>query len=44
LKNESFPASQGEQVRDFLFVEDVANALVVMAEKYEQGIFNTFSS
>jgi len=39
-----FPATLGEQVRDYIFVEDVAAALCVLTEKQANGVFNISSS
>ncbi len=38
-----FPATAGEQVRDYLHVEDVASAFCHLAEKRAAGIFNISS-
>jgi nucleoside-diphosphate-sugar epimerase len=38
-----FPATPGEQVRDYLHVEDVASAFLAMAEKGASGIVNIAS-
>ena len=35
-----FPASPGEQVRDYIHVVDVANAFCILMEKQTDGIFN----
>lgn len=43
-KGELFPASPGEQVRDYLHVEDVARALLTILEKHATGIFNICSA
>ena len=42
-KGEAFPATAGEQVRDYLHVEDVAAALVTLAARRAQGVFNIAS-
>jgi len=39
----SFPATLGEQVRDYIFIEDVAAAFCVMLEKQASGVFNISS-
>lgn len=39
----AFPASQGEQVRDYIHVEDVAEAFCVLIEKQANGVFNISS-
>jgi nucleoside-diphosphate-sugar epimerase len=38
-----FPATLGEQVRDYLFVEDVAAAFCLIMEKQARGVFNISS-
>lgn len=43
LNGETFPATAGEQVRDYLHVEDVASALWTLAEKRAAGVFNISS-
>jgi len=43
MKNQPFPATLGEQVRDYIYVEDVATALCVLAEKQANGVFNISS-
>jgi len=43
LAGRQFPASAGEQVRDYLHVEDVANALILLTEKQVNGIYNIAS-
>jgi nucleoside-diphosphate-sugar epimerase len=43
LSGEPFPATHGEQVRDYLHVEDVAAALWTLAEQRATGIFNISS-
>lgn len=43
LRGESFPATEGEQVRDYVHVEDVASALVMLAERAGNGVFNIAS-
>ena len=43
LNEETFPATAGEQIRDYLHVEDVASALWTLAEKRAVGIFNISS-
>ena len=42
--NQSFQASPGEQVRDYLHVTDVARAFLVLAEQKATGIYNICSS
>ncbi len=39
----AFPATQGEQVRDYIYVEDVAEAFCVLTEKQTNGVFNISS-
>lgn len=43
-KGQSFLASPGRQVRDYLHVEDVSRALVTMLEKQATGVYNVCSS
>jgi nucleoside-diphosphate-sugar epimerase len=43
LNSEIFPASPGEQMRDFLHVYDVATAFLAMIEKQVSGIYNISS-
>ncbi len=43
LNGQPFPATLGEQVRDYLHVEDVASALVTLAERRANGVFNIAS-
>lgn len=40
LKKESIPCSHGNQIKDFLHVEDVANAFVSLLESEVQGAIN----
>lgn len=42
-RGETFPASTGEQVRDYLHVTDVAAALCALAEQQVNGAFNIAS-
>jgi len=42
-KGEFFPATSGEQVRDYIHVEDVADAFCVLAEKQAHNVFNICS-
>jgi len=42
-KREPFPATSGEQVRDYIHVEDVADAFCTLAEKPANGVFNISS-
>lgn len=42
-RGEPFPATVGEQVRDYLHVEDVASALWILAREKQTGIFNIAS-
>jgi nucleoside-diphosphate-sugar epimerase len=39
----AFTATQGEQIRDYIHVEDVAEAFCVLTEKQANGIFNISS-
>jgi nucleoside-diphosphate-sugar epimerase len=43
LRGEQFPASSGEQVRDYLHVEDVAAALCALATQKAAGVYNVSS-
>lgn len=43
LRGESFPATLGEQVRDYLHVEDVASAFWALTERRASGVFNIAS-
>jgi nucleoside-diphosphate-sugar epimerase len=43
LRGETFRATKGEQVRDYLHVEDVASALCALAERGVSGIVNIAS-
>jgi nucleoside-diphosphate-sugar epimerase len=43
LDGRTFAATTGEQVRDFLHVEDVASAFVTLCHSPEQGVFNIAS-
>jgi len=40
LQGAAFPASPGEQVRDYIHVADVASALCTLMEKQADGVFN----
>ena len=42
-REESFPSTAGEQVRDYLHVEDVARAFVTLLEKKAEGTYNISS-
>jgi nucleoside-diphosphate-sugar epimerase len=42
-RGEKYPVTLGEQVRDFLHVEDVANALWTLISQRASGIFNVSS-
>ncbi len=42
-KNKPFPATYGEQVRDYVFVEDVADAFCLLVERAGNGVFNVSS-
>lgn len=44
LRGEPFPASPGEQVRDFIHVEDVASAFLALIDAPARGIFNVSSA
>lgn len=39
-----FPTTRGDQVRDFIFVEDVANAFFTLIESQTSGIYNICSA
>ena len=43
-RNEIFTSSAGEQVRDYLHVTDVANAILALVNQQSTGIFNICSS
>jgi len=43
LRGKPFAASQGEQGRDYLHVEDVALAFCIMLEKKAEGVYNVSS-
>jgi UDP-glucuronate decarboxylase len=43
LRGASFAASQGDQVRDYLHVEDVAAGLCALARSTARGVFNVCS-
>jgi nucleoside-diphosphate-sugar epimerase len=43
MRGEPFPATQGEQVRDYLHVEDVAAGLVTLVTQGAAGVFNVAS-
>lgn len=43
-QGQPFPATAGEQVRDYVYVEDVATAFCCLAEKQANGIFNIASA
>jgi nucleoside-diphosphate-sugar epimerase len=43
LSGKDFPASPGDQVRDYLCVDDVASAFLCLAETKEFGVFNVCS-
>ena len=41
VKNKKFPCSTGEQLRDFIYVEDVAHAFISACEKkIDSGVYN----
>lgn len=40
LKGKSFDMTQGEQLRDFIYVEDFTDALSALVKKDKQGLFN----
>jgi nucleoside-diphosphate-sugar epimerase len=44
LDSRPFSASTGEQVRDYIHVEDVATAFAVMLEAQAEGVFNICSA
>lgn len=44
VSGNEFPATEGEQVRDYLHVDDVASAFASMVEKGAAGIFNVSSA
>ncbi|MGA2462851.1 MAG: NAD(P)-dependent oxidoreductase [Thermodesulfobacteriota bacterium] len=43
-QGQPFPATPGTQVRDYIYVEDVANAFCTLAENEATGIFNISSA
>jgi len=43
LAEDDFPATAGEQVRDYLYLEDVASAFAVLAQTEAEGVFNIAS-
>jgi len=43
LDGQSFPATRGEQVRDYLHVADVAKGLLTLADRKATGIYNIAS-
>jgi nucleoside-diphosphate-sugar epimerase len=43
LRGEQFSASSGEQVRDYLYVEDVAAALCALVTQKASGVYNVSS-
>ena len=43
LRNEPFAVSKGEQIRDYMRVEDVASALWFIAQRQLEGVFNISS-
>ncbi len=43
LRGETFPASPGEQIRDYLHVRDVASALWALVDRQVEGIVNIAS-
>ncbi|MBC8074567.1 MAG: NAD(P)-dependent oxidoreductase [Chloroflexales bacterium] len=43
LRSQPFPASSGEQVRDYLHVEDVAAGLCTLAAQKAAGVYNVSS-
>jgi len=43
LTNQPFPATLGEQVRDYLHVSDVASALITLVDRHANGVFNIAS-
>lgn len=43
LAGTPFPATKGEQVRDYLHVDDVASALMLLVEQEVSGVFNVSS-
>ena len=44
LKGDVFPATPGEQIRDYLHVTDVANAFLALMEQKASGIYNICSA
>jgi len=42
-RGDEFPATDGNQVRDYLHVEDVANAIWRLADQRHEGIYNVCS-
>jgi nucleoside-diphosphate-sugar epimerase len=43
LGGQSFPATQGEQVRDYVHVEDVSAAFLTLVDRHADGVFNIAS-
>jgi len=43
MQGKAFPASPGEQVRDYIHVADVATAFCTLIEKQAEGVFNISS-
>ena len=43
LRNERVACTHGEQIRDFVFVDDVASALIALLDSPAQGAFNVAS-
>lgn len=40
IADQSFPATQGEQVRDYIHVEDIAQAFITLLTAQATGIYN----
>jgi nucleoside-diphosphate-sugar epimerase len=43
MKGQEFPTTPGEQIRDYLYVEDIASAFYAILQNAGQGIFNVCS-
>ena len=43
LKNHEFPTTPGDQIRDYLYVEDISNAFHAILKNHVQGVINISS-